>query len=156
MNGISKFIIAQKANITLWYGSRMADQAYKGLHVVGINKDKTKRYSLANTRYYVMPDANNRLICMNRSQFHKLRTKKYMSYEAKIRHLMSESFYFTPQANGQNPIDAMVKEYKRVKYIEYCIETSKRNKRERILRRKFRRAVRKAKMKQRIKEFLYS
>lgn len=154
MNVVKKFIIAQKANITLWYASRMADKAYRGLHVIGQNKDKSKQYSLGNTRYYVMPDANNRLICMNRKQFHKLRTKKYMSYEAKIKHLVSESFYFTPQANGQNPIDDKVKEYKRRKYIEYCIELSKRKKTEKRLKRKVKLAILKAKMKHRIRKML--
>ena len=145
MNRLLKFIIAQKANITLWYASRKADQAYKGLHVVGENKDKTKRFSVPNTRYYVMPDANNRLICMNRRQFHKLRTKKYMSNEAKIKHLMSESFYFTPQANGAEPISPQIKEYKRRKYIEYCIEVRERRKKELTIMRNMKRRIRKMK-----------
>lgn len=126
MNKIQRFFIAQKANITLWYASRQADKAYMGKYPIGRNKDNSKRYKIGNTRYYVIPDENERLICINRNEFRKLKRKKYISDKAQLKDLKSESFYFTPNCGGKNPISDELKEYKRRKYIEYCLTIAER------------------------------
>ncbi len=132
---VINFFIAQKANATLWYASRQADKAYAGKMIIGYNKDKSPRYARGNTRYYVMPDHDDKLICMSRHNFKKLRTKGRMSEEAKVKHLTSESFYYTPHANGLNPLSNEWKRYKRRKYIEYCIvKYNEKRKRKRTIR----------------------
>jgi hypothetical protein len=123
MKQIINFFIAIKANITLWYASKQAERAYNGSHRVGTNRDGSVRYNRRNCRFYVMPDANHRLICMSRQEFHKLRTKLYMSPEAKIKHLNEESFYYTHHANGTEGLTPAQRDFKRKKFIEYSIVT---------------------------------
>ena len=48
----------------------------------------------------MLPDADDKLIIMNRRQMHKLRTMKMMSNEAKVRHLKEESFYYTADGSA--------------------------------------------------------
>lgn len=149
MKKFINFFIAIKANITLWYASSQADRAYKGKHRVGTNRDGTARYNRNNCRYYVMPDENDRLICMNRQEFHKLRTKLFMSSEAKVKHLIQESFYYTPNANGKDALSPEIREFKRKKFVEYSIITYHRKARLRKLVRKYKKARKKALKKQR-------
>ena len=125
-----KFFIFIRASIMLWYATKQADKAYRGEYKIGKNMDKSNRYMVPNRRYYVMPNENNDLICMNRSEFHKLRTKGQMSPEAKVKHLMKESFYFTPQANGRKPISKELKAHKKKVYIKFCIANYYRRKAE--------------------------
>ena len=145
MRLLRKFYIWLYSNIDLWLAIQKAEKAYRGEYVIGENKDKSKRYLVGRTRYYVMPDADDNLIIMNRRQMHKLRVMRVMSNEAKTRHLMKESFYYTPDGSGEGIHDTL-KEYKRKKYIEYRIKTYENRKaarkQARLLRKKVRRAKR--------------
>lgn len=117
-----KFFIYLKAIISLWYATKQADKAYEGSTEIGKNRDGSPRYARKNVRYYVMPDENDKLICMNRRNFHKLRTNNQMSPEVLVRHLTKECFYFTPHANGTSPISEKVKDRKKKMYLDYCIK----------------------------------
>jgi hypothetical protein len=117
---IKKFFVYIYANIDLWLAINKAEKAHRGEYVVGNNRDGSPRYSVKGVRYYVMPDDKNRLIIMTRSQMHRFRTSKRMSNEVKVKHLLSESFYFTADKSGE-VIDKSLKDYKRKKYIEYCL-----------------------------------
>lgn len=147
MRLLRKFYIWLYSNIDLWLAIQKADKAYRGEYVIGENKDKSKRYLVGRTRYYVMPDADDKLIIMNRRQMHKLRVMRVMSNEAKVRHLMKESFYYTPDGSGEGIHDTL-KEYKRKKYIEYRMKTYENRKaarrQARLLRKKVRQAKRRA------------
>jgi hypothetical protein len=121
MKLIRNFFIWLYSNIDLWLAIQRAEKAYRGEFIIGVNKDKSKRYLVGNTRYYVLPDADDKLIIMNRRQMHKLRTMKMMSNEAKVRHLKEESFYYTADGSG-NTISKALKEFKRQKYFEYRVE----------------------------------
>lgn len=127
MKILRKFYIWLYSNIDLWLAIQKAEKAYRGEYVIGQNRDKTKRFLVGRTRYYVMPDADDKLIIMNRRQMHKLRVMRVMSNEAKVRHLMKESFYFTPDGSGERIYDEL-KEYKRKKYIEYRMATYEKRK----------------------------
>lgn len=111
MKKIRKFIIIQAASLRLWYAVKQADKAYE-LAIAENKRDK---------RYYVMPDYNDKLIVMCRSEFRKLKIMKRMNREAQIKHLLKESFYFTPYANGQEAITPEIKSLKRIMYLEYCL-----------------------------------
>lgn len=130
MNTLRKFYIWLYSNIDLWLAIQKADQAYRGKYVFGENRDKSKRYLVGKTRYYVMPDANDKLIIMNRRQMHKLRTMRAMSNEAKVKHLTNESFYFTPDGAGIG-INGGLKEYKRKMYFIYRMQAYEKRKAER-------------------------
>ncbi len=60
-----KYFLFIKAQILLWYASKQADKAYRGEYKIGENKDGSIRYARNNVRYYVMPDENDKLICMS-------------------------------------------------------------------------------------------
>lgn len=132
------------ANIDLWLAIQKADKAYRGEYVIGKNTDNTPRYLVKNTRYYVMPDDNDKLIIMHKRNMHRLRVKGIMSNDAKVKHLLRESFYFTPDGSGEGISDEL-KAYKRKKYIEYCIKTHHRKRKEKRMMRTMRSKVRKAK-----------
>lgn len=108
---IKRFFIVQQASIRLWVASKKADMAY----------NKAMSDNARDKRFYVMPDANNKLIIMNRSQFRKLKKYNYMSNDVLIKHLLQECFYFTPYHNGKEPITKDVKKIKRVMYLQYCL-----------------------------------
>lgn len=145
MKLIRNFFIWLYSNIDLWLAIQRAEKAYRGEYIIGVNKDKSKRYLVGNTRYYVMPDADDKLIIMNRRQMHKLRTMKMMSNEAKVRHLKGESFYYTPDGSG-NTIDKDLKEFKRKKYFEYRVEVYNKRK---AVRKFIRQSLRKSKKQRR-------
>lgn len=111
MKKIRKFIVIQFASLRLWYAVKQADKAYE----LAVSENKRDK------RYYVMPDYNNKLIVMCRSEFRKLKIMKRMSREAQVKHLLKESFYFTPYANGRDTITPEIKRLKRTMYLEYCL-----------------------------------
>lgn len=115
MKSIRRFFIIQFASLRLWYAIKSAEKAYEIAQSKG-RKDK---------RYYVMPDYNDKLIVMCRSEFRKLKIKKRMSREAQVKHLLKECFYFTPYADGKEAITPQVKEMKRTMYLEYCLHKAK-------------------------------
>ena len=143
MKAIRNFFIWIYSNIELWLAIQRAEKAFRGEYVVGVNRDGSKRYLVGNRRYYVMPDADDRLIIMSRRQMHKLRIMKVMSEEVKARHLMEESFYYTADAS-KNGIDSL-REYKRKKYYEYRLASYERRKRERKTKRLLRKKIRRLK-----------
>lgn len=134
------------ANIDLWLAIQKAEKAYRGEYVIGENADKSPRYLVKNTRYYVMPDENSKLIIMHRRNMHRLRVKGVMSNEAKVKHLLMESFYFTPDGSG-NKIPDGLKAYKRKKYIEYSITMFHRRREEKRRMRLLSRKIKKIKNK---------
>lgn len=140
MSILRKFFIWLYSNIDLWLAVQKAEKAYQGKYVLGLNKDKSKRYLVGKTRYYVMPDADDNLIIMNRRQMHKLRVMRAMSNEAKVKHLMKESFYFTADGSGDG-IDNNLKGYKRKMYIMYRMQTYERRKAQRKQNRLLRKSV---------------
>ncbi len=146
MKILRKFYIWLYSNIDLWLAIQKAEKAYRGEYVIGENKDKSKRYLVGRTRYYVMPDADDKLIIMNRRQMHKLRVMRVMSNEAKTRHLMKESFYYTPDGSGDG-IHGKLKEHKRKMYIEYRMQSYEKRKEARKRSRLLRKNVRKIKKK---------
>lgn len=101
------------ASLNLWVAIKKADNAYTDAEIKN-NKDK---------RYYVMPDHNDKLIVMNRSEFRKLKLHKRMSEEAKVKHLIKESFYYTPYSGGADAIDPNIRKLKRIMYIKYCLHS---------------------------------
>lgn len=122
------YFIFIKAQIMLWFASRQADKAYRGQYKIGRYRDGSPQYMRPNVRYYIMPDENDKLICMNRQEFHKLRLKKQMSQEVLVKHLNKECFYFTPHAYGRFPISAEEKQRKINMYVDYCRQLRKKKK----------------------------
>lgn len=146
MKILRKFYIWLYSNIDLWLAIQKANKAYSGEYVIGQNRDNTKRFLVGKTRYYVMPDADDNLIIMNRRQMHKLRVMQIMSNDAKIRHLLKESFYYTPDGSGEC-INSKLREHKRKMYIQYRMETYEKRKaarkQSRLIKRKIDRLNRK-------------
>ena len=62
------------------------------------------RYEEHRDRFYVLPSQDGKLIVMNRFQFKRLKSKHYIPSNATINAVRQECFYFTPYANGQEPI----------------------------------------------------
>lgn len=69
--------------------------------------------------YYVMPDANDRLIILTRYSFRKLKKQGLISSKATITDITRESFYFTPHANGTGALSPVARKAKRKMYLEY-------------------------------------
>ena len=99
------------AGIQLWYAIRLADKAHA----------KSK------VRYYVMPDEKDRLVVMNRKGFRFYKKKGLITHEAKVRDVMKECFYFTPDAGGNSPMTSEIQEAKRLMWLEYHLESKKRH-----------------------------
>lgn len=80
-------------------------------------------------RYYILPDANDRLIILTRYTFRKLKKQGLISSKATITDIIRESFYFTPHANGTGALSPAAQKAKRkmyLKYIEIRQKTEKR------------------------------
>lgn len=71
-------------------------------------------------RYYVMPSNDGKLIIMDRKNFRKLKQKGYISRKAMVNNLISESFYFTPYANGDGYISEGFRKAKVMMYYSWC------------------------------------
>ena len=140
---ISLFIII-KAQILLWFATKQADRAYKGEYKIGEYRDGTTQFMRPNVRYYIMPDENDKLICMNRQEFHKLRTKRQMSQDVLVKHLKKECFYYTPHANGRNPISEREKKERIDMYVDYCLQLRKKRKEKKKRDREYVRQVKKS------------
>lgn len=81
--------------------------------------DKAHAQSVTKERYYVMPFGRKRLIIMNRKQFRRLKDTHYMSRGARVKDLVKESFYFTPDRGHFSPMTPAIKEAKRQMWIKY-------------------------------------
>lgn len=111
MKRIRVFLTTWIATINLWVAVKKADNAYAKAEIKNA-RDK---------RYYVMPDYNDKLIVMNRTEFRKLKIHKRMDGDAQVKHLIKESFYFTPYSGYNQVIQPNVKRLKRIMYIKYCL-----------------------------------
>lgn len=70
-------------------------------------------------RYYILPDANDRLIILTRSSFRKLKKQGLIDRRANINDIVRESFYFTPHANGTGSLSPAAQKAKRKMYMQY-------------------------------------
>lgn len=77
---LSDYIHYNVDELKLKLAIRMADKAH----------EKTGK------RYFVMPDAKDKLIIMHRPSFRRLKHSGRISYAAKVADLKRESFYYTP------------------------------------------------------------
>lgn len=138
------YFIFIKAQILLWFATKQAERAYRGEYKIGRCRDGSPQYMRPNVRYYIMPDENDKLICMNRQEFHKLRLKKQMSQEVLVKHLNKECFYYTPHAYGRFPISEREKQEKIDMYVDYCLQLRKKKKEKKKRDREYVRQVKKA------------
>ncbi len=97
-----EMIIVWRAGIRLDYAIGKADKARTG------------------DRYYVMPDAFDRLIVMRRKGMRTLRRHRIMDRRVRMDDLLRESFYFTPDRAG-NTAPPVVMEKKREMYLRYVL-----------------------------------
>lgn len=77
-------------------------------------------------RYYILPDANDRLIILTRYSFRKLKKQGLISSKATITDITRESFYFTPYANGTDSLSLEASKAKRKMYLKYVAFNRKR------------------------------
>lgn len=90
-----------------------------------------KAHAQNGKRYFVMPDDKDRLIIMHRPSFRKLKHTGRMSYNAKVKDLKRESFYFTPYTSNmieEEIIIPEVQEAKRIMFHKYMKESRLRKK----------------------------
>lgn len=93
-----------------------------------------KAHAQNGKRYFVMPDEKDRLIIMHRPSFRKLKHSGQVSYQAKVKDLIRESFYFTPYTNTarcnveKEIISPEVQESKRIMFHKYMKESRLRKK----------------------------
>lgn len=85
-----------------------------------------KAHKETGERYYVMPNGNNgKLIIMDRSNFRKLKHKRYVSYNVFVRDLEIECFYCTPYRNGNGKLSNEIIDLKRKQYIKFLEKNGK-------------------------------
>lgn len=89
-----------------------------------------KAHESSGKRYFVMPDAKDKLIIMHRPSFRKLKHIGQMSYSAKVSDLKRESFYFTPYSfeTKRNENDIAISDYCKIELepITPAIQEAKR------------------------------
>ncbi len=79
-----------------------------------------KAHARTGDRYYVMPDAFDRLIVMRRKGMRTLRRHRIMDRRVRMDDLLRESFYFTPDRAG-NTAPSVIMEKKREIYLRYVL-----------------------------------
>ena len=79
-----------------------------------------KAHARTGDRYYVMPDAFDRLVVMRRKGMRTLRRHHVMDRRVRMDDLLRESFYFTPDRAGNTPSPAVM-EKKREMYLKYVM-----------------------------------
>ena len=69
-------------------------------------KKANNAYEANNHRYFVMPtaDLSGKLVVLDRNNFRILKRKGYIDKNTYVRDLINECFYYTPLANGNDPI----------------------------------------------------
>lgn len=108
-NLIEMYII-WKANLRLRYAIKKAEDAH----------------AKQGDRFFVMPDAFDRLIVMRRKGMRNLRRHGIMDRRVRMPDVWKESFYFTADRGG-NKLPPDVMEKKRLMYLDYVL-TQKRQK----------------------------
>lgn len=101
------FFVLLKADIQLKYAIKEAEEKYKK----------------GNVRYYVIPNFNHKLITCSRAEIRRYRTEGYFDHSAKMDNFKDECFYYTPYANGQDPISVGRKENKRKLWLNYVLQS---------------------------------
>jgi hypothetical protein len=93
-------------------------------------KKANMAHELNGHRYYVLPadETSLKLIVMDRYNFRKLKNKKYINQDARVFHLINESFYFTPYANGDGYLSAYDQVRKAEMYYKWVDACRKRKK----------------------------
>lgn len=90
-----------------------------------------KAHKETGERYYVMPNGDSgKLIIMDRSNFRKLKQKRYVSHNVFVSDLERECFYCTPYRNGNGALPTEVITMKRRQYMEFVAKNSKKKRNE--------------------------
>lgn len=80
-------------------------------------------------RYYVMPSAEGKLLIVDRENFRILKSKHYISHQAKVKDLERECFYCTPYHNGTGELPPLLIAIKRKQYLDWYQATRKKKNR---------------------------
>jgi hypothetical protein len=99
---LTGMFIVWRAGLRLAYAIRKADKAH----------------ARTGDRYYVMPDAFDRLVIMRRHGMRNLRRHGIMDRRVRMSDLLRESFYFTPDRGGQT-VPQAIRAKKREMYLRY-------------------------------------
>ena len=91
------------ADIQLWYAIRMADNAHA-------------KYG---DRFFVMPNEKDKLIVINRKSFRSYKKKGMISLDARVLHMIKESFYYTPTRDEKTDLTSEIKAAKRLMWLKY-------------------------------------
>ena len=69
-------------------------------------KQADKAYQENNHRYFVMPSSglDGKLIILDRNNFRGLKQKGYIDKNVSVKDLVRESFYYTPNAGGNDAL----------------------------------------------------
>lgn len=70
-------------------------------------------------KFYVLPTKDGKLVVMDRKNFRGLRRKGYISRDAKVPALSTNSVYHTADARGMGYIDPRFLRYKFNDYIKF-------------------------------------
>ncbi len=91
---------------------------YAYLHLRWAVRLADKSYKKYNQRFYVLPGEDGNLVVSDRKNFRGLRSKHWIrgAYETDMKGVTRKSYYYTPYANGNDPMPYT--EYK-VKMIAY-------------------------------------
>lgn len=94
-------------------------------------KRADEAYNNCAQRYYVMPTSDGKLAIMDKQNFRKLKRKHYIGRDVRTFDLLRECFYFTPFANGSDPITPYLMKRKRLQYFRWCEAYDKAKKEQR-------------------------
>ena len=70
-------------------------------------------------RYYVLPNAEGKLLIMDKKNFRILKRKHYINSKATVQDLLDECFYFTPYCNGECAITKEIMALKKKQYLSW-------------------------------------
>lgn len=89
-----------------------------------------KAHSENGQRYYVMPTSgvSGQLVIMDRTNFRKLKQKRYVNHNTFVSDLERECFYCTPYRNGIGELHPDVVTLKRKQYYLWIDSLKKKNK----------------------------
>jgi len=77
-------------------------------------------YRKSPTRYYVLPTSDGKLAIMDKANFRILKRKHYIKQDVRTFDLLRECFYFTPYADGHDPITPYLRKRKVEQYFRWC------------------------------------
>lgn len=82
-------------------------------------KKANNAHDATGERFFVMPNADGRLVVMDRKNFRKLRFKRYINRGVYVSDLILESFYFTPCREGRLPLSENLRKAKVKSFFEW-------------------------------------